>query len=152
MTDNSANTKRLRIDPTAFLSRNKTTPDRSQKSQDGKAATPTAAALLQIDDCSASLFPQLRPILLTSCKPFLQLSIKQQGKISELQSATEAIRIAEDEDNTELHPQWPRSTNLKFRLSVDKDTLSTPEFVTLQRKTGTYVNGERERKSRSLWR
>jgi len=84
--NNNANMKRLRIDPTAFLSRNKTmTPDRSQKShKNGNAATPTAAALLQIDDYSVSLFPQLHPILLRSCKPFLQLL--SAGQLCDLQT------------------------------------------------------------------
>jgi hypothetical protein len=135
---NNNNTKRLRIDPSAFL-QSKTTmtsPTRSNHSTDDPAATtrttPSAAALRHIECHSESLFPQLQPILRRLAKPHLKLLILRQQKIDSIARFDKAITIAMNPtDHPGIHPQWPKPANLKFQLKALKLINDTPHKLCL---------------------
>jgi hypothetical protein len=131
--------KRLRIDPNATMPKSSPTAmPNDDATTSTKALTPTATAVAQIEQYTASLFPQMQPILLKLAKPHLQLLLQRQKKEELLNNITTAITIAEDDTNTNP-PKWPKSANLKFKLSVPKELLTNPEFVALDAATKAYV-------------
>jgi hypothetical protein len=135
--DNNTSGKRIRIDPTTFQT---SAMNNNNKSSTDPTATmtPTAASVQQIDLHLASLFPQLQPLLAKSAKPYLKLLQQRFKKEQEIRQYQEMIAAIEDPENPNI-PHYPRSCNLKFRLSVTSSVLEDAEFQKLQTDTEEYV-------------
>jgi hypothetical protein len=144
---NDDTTKRLRIDPSALLTGttamnktpNRKTPDNTKASAD---PSPTAAAARHVDTYVESLYPQLTSILPRISKTHLQLLQRKHRKEVEIESLNNTITTAMDAASNSTEPApiaWPRSANLRFHLSVPKNTTENPEYIALAKETATYV-------------